>query len=53
MCYLWFDEYGAPFFCVLTRVGFGGAFAPRRFQSISVVLTTLIGKRQDDLLPPL
>ena len=48
MCYLWFDEYGAPFFCVLTRVGFGGAFAPRRFQSISVVLTTLIGKRQDE-----
>ena len=39
--YLWFDADGTPHFRLLVRVGFGGAMSPRRFQSVSVIITTL------------
>ena len=39
--YLWFDERGVAHFRLLIRVGFGGAMSPRRFQSVSVIITKL------------
>ena len=53
--YIWFDARGVAFFCLLTRVGFGGAMSPRRFQSVSVILTALARRRQrefDESHPP-
>ena len=46
--YLWFDARGAPHFRLLVRVGFGGAMSPRRFQSVSVIITTLARAWQRD-----
>jgi hypothetical protein len=39
--YLWFDAAGIAHFRLLVRVGFGGAMSPRRFQSVSVIITAL------------
>ena len=55
--YIWFDEGGAAHFRLLIRVGFGGAMSPRRFQSVSVIITAyarLLQARFDALnpLPP-
>ena len=44
--FIWFDADGRLCFCILIRVGFGGAMAPRRFQSVSVIVTALARKRQ-------
>ena len=53
--YIWFDAQGRLCFCILIRVGFGGAMSPRRFQSVSVIITALARKRQAqfDRLHPL
>ena len=53
--YIWFDEDGAAHFRLLIRVGFGGAMSPRRFQSVSVIITAyarLLQSRFDALNPP-
>ena len=52
--YIWFDEAGAAHFRLLIRVGFGGAMSPRRFQSVSVIITAyarLLQARFDALHP--
>ena len=53
--FIWFDENGRAFFCLLVRVGFGGAMSPRRFQSVSVIVTALakLRQREFDALHPL
>ena len=53
--YIWFDDDGAAHFRLLIRVGFGGAMSPRRFQSVSVIITAyarLLQSRFDALNPP-
>ena len=53
--YPWFDAAGAAHFRLLIRVGFGGAMSPRRFQSVSVIITTLARRWQrefDEQHPP-
>ena len=53
--YIWFDAAGAAHFRLLIRVGFGGAMSPRRFQSVSVIITTLARRWQrefDERHPP-
>ena len=53
--YIWFDAAGAAHFRLLIRVGFGGAMSPRRFQSVSVIITTLARRWQrefDEQHPP-
>ena len=53
--YIWFDEDGAAHFRLLIRVGFGGAMSPRRFQSVSVIITAyarMLQARFDALNPP-
>ena len=53
--YIWFDAAGVAHFRLLIRVGFGGAMSPRRFQSVSVVITTLARRWQrefDERNPP-
>ena len=52
---IWFDAAGAAHFRLLIRVGFGGAMSPRRFQSVSVIITTLARRWQrefDERHPP-
>ena len=44
--YIWFDNDGRLCFCLLIRVGFGGAMSPARFQSVAVIITALARKRQ-------
>jgi len=44
--FIWFYDQGRLVFCILIRVGFGGAMSPRRFQSVSVIVTALARKRQ-------
>ena len=46
--YIWFDTAGVPHFRLLIRVGFGGAMSPRRFQSVSVIITALARAWQRD-----
>ena len=46
--YIWFDAVGVPHFRLLIRVGFGGAMSPRRFQSVSVIITALARAWQRD-----
>ena len=46
--YVWFDAAGVAHFRLLVRVGFGGAMSPRRFQSVSVVITALARAWQRD-----
>ena len=55
--YIWFDARGEAHFRLLVRVGFGGAMSPRRFQSVSVIITAyakLLQERfdADHPLPP-
>ena len=52
---LWFDAAGIAHFRLLVRVGFGGAMSPRRFQSVSVIITALARAWQqefDERHPP-
>ena len=53
--YIWFGEDGTAHFRLLIRVGFGGAMSPRRFQSVSVIITAyarMLQARFDALNPP-
>ena len=52
--YIWFDDQGRAHFRLLIRVGFGGAMSPRRFQSVSVIITAyakLLQARFDEQHP--
>ena len=53
--YIWFGDDGRAHFRLLIRVGFGGAMSPRRFQSVSVIVTAyakLLQARFDEAHPP-
>ena len=45
-CFLWHDSHHAAGICVDRRLGFGGAFAPNRFQRISTMVAAHIQKLQ-------
>ena len=41
-CFLWHDSSGSAGVCIDRRLGFGGAFAPNRFQRISTLVAAHI-----------
>jgi hypothetical protein len=53
-CYIWWDDTGAAGVCVDRRLGFGGAFAPNRFERISTLVAAHVAATQaafDDSQP--
>ena len=54
-CFLWFTGEGSAGVCVDRRLGFGGAFAPNRFQRISTLVAAHVQSMQaafDATQPP-
>ena len=47
-CCVWWDEHGKAGVCVDTRMGFGGAFAPNRFERISTLVAAYIRSLQEE-----
>ena len=53
-CFIWWGDDGAAGVCVDRRLGFGGAFAPNRFERISTLVAAHVAARQaafDDTQP--
>ena len=46
-CFLWWDGDGVPGVCVDNRMGFGGAFAPNRFERVSTLVAAYVQSLQD------
>lgn len=54
-CFMWWDDFGAAGVCVDRRLGFGGAYAPNRFERISTLCAAYAQKLQaefDEAQPP-
>ena len=54
-CFVWWDDDGTAGVCVDTRMGFGGAFAPNRFERVSTLVAAYVRSLQDefdDAQPP-
>ncbi len=54
-CYAWWDQDGNVGFCVDRRLGFGGAFAPNRFERVSTLCAAyaqMLHARFDAAQPP-
>ena len=47
-CFCWWDEVGSSGFVVDYRMGFGGAFAPNRFERLSALVSAYIQFLQDE-----
>ena len=45
-CFAWWGEDGSVGFCVDRRLGFGGAFAPNRFERISTLVAAHVQAKQ-------
>ena len=54
-CFCWWDDDGVAGVCVDRRLGFGGAYAPNRFERISTMVAAYVQTLQatfDDAQPP-
>jgi hypothetical protein len=54
-CFCWWDDDGVAGICVDRRLGFGGAYAPNRFERISTMVAAYVQTLQaafDDAQPP-
>ena len=54
-CFAWWDDEGRVGFCVDRRLGFGGAYAPNRFERISTLVAAYAQHMQrgfDEVQPP-
>ena len=45
-CFVWWDDAGVAGVCVDRRLGFGGAFAPNRFERISTLVAAHVQAKQ-------